>query len=104
MATWTDHYRADYSPVGTVGFLARVQDQNHGCAEVYTLTQRPRRTNQSHEPRLNGWCGTTNNVAVFAEGMARVARVTKNERCLLVALSPEEQEAALERLGYPGLD
>jgi hypothetical protein len=38
----------------------------------YQLRTEPGRTNMSHEPRLHGWLGTTNNVARYAEGCVEV--------------------------------
>ena len=101
MALWIDSY--DALEVGEIGFLVRVQDQNHGCAEHYRLQDRAQCTNQSLEPRLRAWCGTTNNVAIYAEGLARVVRVTKNDRAMLVKIPQSEEAAALEALGYPEL-
>jgi hypothetical protein len=53
-------------------FLALVCDENRGCAEHYNLSTRPFRTNRSHEVKLQGWCGTTNNVSVTARGAVEV--------------------------------
>lgn len=38
----------------------------------YILSHEPGRTNQSHEERTDGWLGTTDNVARYAEGAIRV--------------------------------
>lgn len=103
MAYWIDELRTPIdAAVGTVGFLSRSPRQ--GCEPRLMLDEHPRRTNMSHEPRLRGWCGETNNVSVHAMGMARVARIAKNGRVLVVAIDGAEQTAALDALGYPELD
>ena len=55
-------------------FLVRRVDFNRRCAETYDLLSRPGRTNQSHEARLTGWLGETNNVSRTAEGAVEVYR------------------------------
>ena len=35
----------------------------------------PARKNMSGEPCINGWCGTTNNINISADGQWRIARV-----------------------------
>jgi hypothetical protein len=98
MATiWTDEDCVE--SVDGVGFLVEVAPE--GRDGRYQLRERPPHTNQSHEPRLHGWCGTTDNVAIFGRGLARVSRVTKNGRVQLssVPATPE----LLEQLGYPEL-
>jgi hypothetical protein len=104
MATlWIDENNAYDHEVGRVGFLVSVKPQ--GRAERLDLRDRPAHTNQSHEPRLTGWCGETNNVNVHAQGLAEVVRVAKNGRILLrTTEDPDAITAALEELGYPELD
>lgn len=87
--------------VGDVGFLRRVCPQ--GQVERYDLDDRPPRTNRSHEPRLYGWCGETQNVNVYGAGMARVVRVAKNGRALIEHLRGADLVHALEETGYPEL-
>lgn len=90
---------------GDVGFLVESQKTNvRGCPTRYSLRSRPAHTNMSHEPKLKGWCGETNNISITAEGLARVVRVTKNSRAQIVPLQGEEQSRALKTLGYPELD
>ena len=55
-------------------FLALRTDNNHRGAETYSLSVRPCRTNLSHEIKLHGWCGETNNVSVDACGAVEVYR------------------------------
>lgn len=102
MALWIDSDSAE-TERGDAGFLVRVANENQGNAEHYQLRARPAHTNQSHAPRLRGWCGTTNNVAVFAEGLARIVRTTANGRAMLAHVPQAEEAAELERLGYPEL-
>jgi len=90
--------------VGTIGFLVQTARVNDGCSEHYGLYDRPCHTNQSHEPRLTGWCGTTNNVARYAEGLARVVRVAANGRVQVVPVTGAEGAAWLTDVaGYPEL-
>lgn len=35
------------------------------CVEIRTA---PAKTNLSHEPRVQGWCGTSDGISVFAHG------------------------------------
>lgn len=102
MAQWIDESAEDGYQIGQVGFLTRTSPQ--GKADIWRLCDRPLRTNQSHEPRLTGWCGETNNVNRNAEGMARVVRIARNGRALVMPLEGAELTAALEELGYPELD
>ena len=100
MSQWIGGEFSDYT-VGQVGFLVLVSPEQR--ADRYDLRDSPPHTNQSHEPRLNGWCGTTDNVAVYGRGMARVVRVARNGRALVVPLEGEDLRAALDTLGYPEL-
>lgn len=98
MAIWIDGYELS---VGEVGFL--IECVPEGRATRYHLNDRPPYTNLSHEPRLHGWCGTTDNVARYGHGMARVTRVARNGRALVVPLHGQELVRALEDAGFPGL-
>lgn len=69
----------------------------------YSVCARPGRTNQSGEPRLTGWLGTTDNVARYARGLVRVGARTPNDRCRVERLPDAEVPAALEALGFPEL-
>ena len=103
MALWIDYDDAE-TIQGEIGFLVRTQDQNvSGSPETYHISLRPAHTNQSREPRLRGWCGTTQGQATFAEGLAKVVRVTKNDRAMVARVPQSEEAAALEELGYPEL-
>ena len=88
--------------LGDKGFLIEFENTNTG-GERYELRDTPAHTNQSHQPRLVGWCGSYNNLGTHANGMAKVIRVAKNGRCLVQFLEGDELQAALEGLGYPDL-
>jgi hypothetical protein len=87
--------------VGQVGFLVKTERHERGMPTRRHLQSRPAHTNMSNEPRLTGWCGTTNNVATFAEGLARVVRIAQNGRALVERVKPTR--AVLKSLGYPDL-
>lgn len=63
----------------------------------------PAHTNQSHKPRLRGWCGSWNDTSTYGRGVWEVVRVAKNGRCLLSELDGDEMQAVLDDLGYPDL-
>jgi hypothetical protein len=104
MALWIDGkntcdatgYVADNEPA----FLVEVYHENNGRT-VHYLDRRPPHTNQSFKPQLNGWCGTTNNVARYGRGLAKIVRRAKNGRVLVVPVEPTRE--VLETLGYPDL-
>jgi hypothetical protein len=87
--------------VGDVGFL--IEFSNPSKSETWTLRDTPAHTNQSHQPRLHGWCGSWNNTNTNAHGMVKVVKVAKNGRAQVVQLEGDELRAALEELGYPEL-
>jgi hypothetical protein len=88
--------------VGDVGFLTeKSHELDHWTR--YWLDDTPAYTNQSFMPRLYGWCGTCDNIAMYAHGMARVVRIARNGRILVRELDGDELIAALEELGYPEL-
>jgi hypothetical protein len=99
MATWID---GDYA-VGTVGFrIDRSNPIQH--TESTTLAQRPAHTNQSHAPRLFGWCGSWNDTNTYGNGVWRVTRRAANGRVQIVQVTDREALAAfLDTVGYPGL-
>jgi len=102
MAQWIDTYD-EPTKLGQIGFLVMIQDQNN-MAERWQLRDRPPYTNGSHEPRLEGWCGTTDNRAIYGRGMARITRVARNGRALVTPLTGQDLTDALEELGFPELD
>jgi hypothetical protein len=103
MVIWIDEFSSYSKDVGDIGFLTRSNDENHGNACHYRLSDHAARTNRSREPTLHGWCGTTNNVCVTAEGLARVSRAKNGRVCLVPVTEAGEVAAALEELGYPDL-
>jgi hypothetical protein len=90
----------EYS-VGQIGFL--LTTCRDGRDERGYLSEHPGHTNMSHERRLYGWLGTSDDVAHYAHGMARVTRIAQNGRACVVTLAGAELAAALEQLGYPEL-
>jgi hypothetical protein len=100
MATiWTDSDNVETTG-SDVGFLVLRSNALRG-AESWHLQERPAHTNQSRVPRLRGWCGTYNDTATHARGLARISRVAGNGRIQLVPV-PATAEL-LEQLGYPDL-
>lgn len=93
---------SDYT-VGQEGFL--VQRSNpYQRRESWELSNVPAHTNGSHMPRLHGWCGETDNVSVYAHGVARVTRVAKNGRALVEVVTDAADIARiLDAFGYPEL-
>jgi len=99
---WIDN---DYAKVGFVGFLIETCDESNGNRSRWSLDESPARTNRSREPQLRGWCGTTNNVAVFARGLGKIEKLSANqERAFVRILEGDELADALETLGYPELE
>ena len=87
---------------GDVGFLIAKTNVLRSSTR-HELRNTPAHTNQSHEPRLHGWCGTYNDLSTSARGMVRVERMAKNGRAYVRELEGDELAAALEELGYPEL-
>ena len=100
MNKWID---GETLSVGDIGFLVSRDHTSSRAPATYHIGARPAHTNSSHQPRLTGWCGETNNVSIHAHGLARVVRTARNGRAQVVALTAEEIPAALETLGYPEL-
>jgi hypothetical protein len=99
---WIDADHYDTHP-GDVRFLVEVFNTSTGGTR-WSLQDRPLRTNRSLQPRLTGWCGETNNRSRTAHGLVRVVRVTPNDRALVTRLRGAALDAALEEVGYPGLE
>lgn len=96
---WTDSTAA----VGTIAFLIRSHHLTKRWERRH-LSNRPQHTNMSHQPRLRGWCGTTDDISRSAEGVCVVTRTT-GTRALVRRIpqgSAEEREA-LETLGWTEL-
>ncbi len=102
MNKWIDYGFGDGN-VGTIGYLVRTLDTGSG-RESYALHDRPLRTNMSHEPRLFGWCGTTNNRSKTACGLVKIVALNgANDRAQIESVTGDEGKAFLERDGYPEL-
>lgn len=99
-AIWIDD--AYDHKVGDRGFLVRVTHVTKGWRR-YDLCDRPARTNQSHEYRLEGWCGTTNDVSVYAQGAGEIVKIAKNGRALVRHLDEQELDETLDDFGFPEL-
>lgn len=88
--------------VGDKGFL--IEHSNYTQRwERYELRDVPAHTNQSHKPKLHGWCGSWNNTATYGRGVWEVVRVAKNGRAFIKELEGDEMQAVLDDLGYPDL-
>lgn len=98
---WIGDDSTPYS-LGETGFLVEHSHQLRG-SDSLTLREHPTHTNQSHQPRLYGWCGTTNDIAIYARGVWRVTKIAKNGRAMIEQLKGPDLTAALETLGYPAL-
>ena len=61
------------SAVGRAAYLARTE-YHHGAdgKDHWWLSHRPIRGNMDGRIILHGWCGTTDNVAVYAHGKVKV--------------------------------
>jgi hypothetical protein len=103
MAIWIGEGITPYT-VGQVGFLLEEQNVAVNGDEVFSLCDHPGHTDFSHAARLSGWLGTTDDIYRAAHGLGRVTRIARNGRALVVALTSDEQVAALEELGYPDLE
>jgi hypothetical protein len=99
---WIDNPDTIYAE-GMTGFLIYRHDESNSVHSRY-ISAVPARTNRSREAKLHGWCGTTNNIAIYAEGMARIEAInTKTGRAKVTSLSNDETRVALEAAGYPEL-
>lgn len=88
--------------VGDKGFLINTSNPIKG-SDTYFLRDTPAYTNQSHEPKLHGWCGSYNDTSTYGRGMWEVVKVAKNGRAQIKELEGVDLEAALEEFGYPEL-
>ena len=88
--------------LGDIGFLIEFSNPRKN-SERWELRDTPACENMSGAPRLDGWCGSTNDLSTNAHGMGKVVRVAKNGRCLIQPLDGDALDGALEELGYPDL-
>jgi excisionase family DNA binding protein len=64
----------DQIAVGLVFYLTETMNTNNGDTWCEILA-RPGRTNMSHEERVNGFLGCTNNLSTDAQGQWRITRI-----------------------------
>ncbi|MCP5428529.1 MAG: hypothetical protein H6966_09725 [Chromatiaceae bacterium] len=50
----------------------------HADSDTIEITTKPAITNMSHEERIDGWCGTTNDWAVYAHGEYDAEKAARN--------------------------
>ncbi|HNU11371.1 MAG TPA: hypothetical protein PKJ45_08400 [Rubrivivax sp.] len=87
---------------GDLGFLVRATHALNGWARR-TLQDEPVRTNMGGRPLLEGWGGTTDDVSIYALGLAEVVKV-RGARALVRRIeNPAELRAGLEIMGWPEL-
>jgi hypothetical protein len=95
--------------VNDVGFLVEATHHNERSPNVrFCLRSIPAYTNQSHQPRLVGSCGETNNVSLYALGLRRITKITgpsKKDvyRARLRLLTADERNVWLRAHGYEAL-
>jgi len=99
-AKWIDG--TDYMRVGDVGFLVE-RSNPYQRLQRFELQDTPPHTNQSHQPRLYGWCGSWNNFSTYGHGLHRVEKIARNGRAYVRHVSILELDMELEKLGYPQL-
>lgn len=90
---------AELPVAGEVVCLVREVGPFGSSPRQFTITRHPR-TNQSHEPRWNGWLGTTNDVDRFAEGAYEIRWIEVGEKGVpwyRVSLRPADEPALAVR-------
>ena len=101
MAHWIDC--GFDTQIGAVGYLVETLNTSNGRT-TFSLWERPLRTNVSHEPRLSGWCGETNNRSRYAKGVAKVAKLNaRGDRAMVSPLTGADLAAFLAGDGHPEL-
>lgn len=99
-AMWIDGENLN---VGEIGFLVEISNAIKG-SERHELRNRPPRTNQSHEDRPRGWCGTWNDNSTNGCGVWKVTRTAKNGRAQIVEVTDRDALVAfLDEYGFPEL-
>jgi hypothetical protein len=101
---WIDIDNYDlHLEIGTIGYLVETLNTSSGRT-TYALRERPLRTNQSHEPRLSGWCGETDNRSRYARGVWRVTKVNRaGDRASISRVTGADLARFLEEDGHPDL-
>jgi len=91
MNKWIDIYNdVSTSKIGDVGYLVETLNTSNGV-RLFSIRDRPLRTNQSREPRLYDWCGETDNKSRYARGAWKIVRLNRAcDRAQIVRLEGEE--------------
>ena len=99
----TDEINTGAMPKGSPGFLVEISPQ--GKATRYNLRDTPAKTNRSCEAKLRGWCGSTNNVNVWAYGIWKPVKTSLNGMRTLIqeVTDRAELEQFLEAVGWSEL-
>lgn len=90
--------------VDDIVFIYEKFISNTGVTTTH-ISKTPVCTNRSHEPRLYGWCGETNNISYTGIGIGKVKKYYSSGRMKVYACAkgtPEEQ-LALDDVGYSEL-
>jgi hypothetical protein len=96
---WIDSSNVE---VDEIGFLQETFHENTG-SKNYRLTDRPPKTNRSFEYKLEGWCGTYNNVATYGRGVWKIIKTLPNERIHIEEVLGDERNMFLKEMGFPEL-
>jgi hypothetical protein len=90
-------------PEGSPGFMIEISPQ--GKENRFVLQSDPGRTNMSHEAKLFGWLGETNNVSRTAHGLWKVidGSITGSRVKVGRVTDRAEIEKFLELVGWPEL-
>lgn len=70
---WVNANCWDYR-VGQRVYIARYSPESAYQPDHIEVSDSPWHTNQSLQPRLRGWCGTNNNVAIHALGTGTIKK------------------------------
>jgi hypothetical protein len=100
--TWIGPFDFENFPVGHKAFLIKHHHNLKGWTR-YELRDVPAQTNQSYADRLDGWCGTNNDVATYAKGVAEVTKIAKNGRLQVREVEGDALATFLDEAGYPEL-
>ncbi len=88
-ARWHDFSNSEPSK-GDICFVVTTHDTSSG-REYYEARSEPWKTNQSHEERLRGWLGETNNKSRRAQGRARITSVQRDGALVRFAFLPAKR-------------
>jgi hypothetical protein len=89
MAFWATENEGTLA-VGDVGFVV---ERSHEGVDVTQVWKLPARTNMSHEAKLRGYCGETNNIVITARGACEILRRSTRDpdRVQVRALADDDQ-------------